>query len=480
MIRGSREAAPLPLCARLLLTAALLGWAAGAAAADTKVVPQSAQQMELSFAPVVKTVAPAVVNIYARRLVRSQSASPLFDDPFFKRFFGEDFGFGMPRQRLQQSLGSGVIVSADGLVVTNNHVIENSDGITVALGDRREFEAKVVTADERTDLALLRIEPKDAVLPTLMLRDSDELEVGDLVLAIGNPFGVGQTVTSGIVSALARTQVGISDLGFFIQTDAAINPGNSGGALVGLDGKLVGINTAIFSRNGGSVGIGFAIPSNMVATVIDAAQNGGKLVRPWIGAAGQALTAELAEGFGLDRPGGVIVNKVYASGPAAKAGLEVGDVVLAINGREVVDPAGLRFRIATLKTGGTAELTVLRGTSRLELPVALQPAPEQPTRDVSLLDGEQPLAGATVMNLSPAVAEELGLDDQWDGGVVVSEVERGSYARRLGLARGDLLLQIGDQKIDNVKDLRAVLGDQPRRWRITIRRGDDVRTVVVD
>jgi serine protease Do len=463
-----------------LLSVALVTWAAGAVAADTKVVPQSAQQMELSFAPVVKTVAPAVVNIYARRLVRSQSASPLFDDPFFKRFFGEDFGGGMPRERLQQSLGSGVIVAADGLVVTNNHVIENSDGITVALGDRREFEAKVVAADERTDLALLRIDPKGAQLPTLALRDSDELEVGDLVLAIGNPFGVGQTVTSGIVSALARTQVGISDLGFFIQTDAAINPGNSGGALVGLDGKLVGINTAIFSRNGGSVGIGFAIPSNMVATVVGAARNGGKLVRPWIGAAGQAVTAELAEGFGLDRPGGVIVSKVYAHGPAATAGLEVGDVVLAVNGREVVDPAGLRFRIATLKTGGTAELTVLRGTSRLELPVALQPAPEQPKREVSMLDGEQPLAGATVMNLSPAVAEELGLDDQWDGGVIVAEVERGSYARRLGLTRGDLLLQIGDQKIDSVKDLRAALAAQPRRWRITIRRGDDVRTVVVD
>ncbi len=474
-LAGWRDRLSVPGALALALSA-LLGIAP--AHADDKVVPQSARQIELSFAPLVKQVAPAVVNIYARKVVRAQAASPLFEDPFFKRFFGENFGMGMPRERMQNSLGSGVIVSPDGLVVTNNHVIKDSDGITVVLGDRREFDAKIVTSDEHTDLALLRIDPEGVELPSLALRDSDELEVGDLVLAIGNPFGVGQTVTSGIVSALARTQVGISDLGFFIQTDAAINPGNSGGALVGLDGKLVGINTAIYSRSGGSIGIGFAIPSNMVATVIAAAETGGKLVRPWIGADGQAVSAELAEGFGLDRPGGVVLNRIHPDGPSAAAGLEIGDVVLAVNGREVIDPAGLRFRIATLQTGGSAELTVLRGSEQRQVSIELVPAPEVPARDTTLLDGRQPLAGATVMNLSPAVAEELGLEDHWHG-VVVTAVERGSNARRLGLAPGDILLEVAEREIETVGDLRAALREPVKRWKISIRRGGDVRTIVV-
>ncbi|MGH6962485.1 MAG: PDZ domain-containing protein [Dongiaceae bacterium] len=263
-----------------------------------------------------------------------------------------------------------------------------------------------------------------------------------------------------------------------MQTDAAINPGNSGGALVSLDGKLVGINTAIFSRTGGSIGIGFAIPSNMVATVVAAAGTGGKLVRPWIGADGQPVTVELAEGFGLDRPGGVVLNRIHPDGPAADAGLEIGDVVLAVNGREVVDPTGLRFRIATLQTGGTAELTVLRGSEQRQVPIRLIPAPEKPARDTTLLDGPQPLAGATVMNLSPAVAGELGLDDHWHG-VVVTGVERGSYARRLGLAPGDILLEVAEHEIETVDDLKAVLREPVKRWKISIRRGSDVRTIVV-
>src|SRR5262245_13358994 len=280
----------------------LLAWAISAPvfAGEAKQVPRDTAEIQLSFAPIVRKAAPAVVNIYARQ-VQKTAGSPLFNDPLFQHFFGDQFA--EPHERVRNALGSGVIVRADGLIVTNHHVVADASEIRVVLSDRREFAAKIVISDEKTDLAVLRIDAGGAKLPVLALRDSDELEVGDLVLAIGDPFGVGQTVTSGIISALARTQVGISDLGFFIQTDAAINPGNSGGALIGMDGKLVGINTAIFSRNGGSVGIGFAIPSNMVATVIDAAQNGGKLVRPWIGAAGQALTAELAEGFGLDRPG---------------------------------------------------------------------------------------------------------------------------------------------------------------------------------
>ena len=277
----------------------------GSLRADEPAVPSSREQITLSFAPLVKQVEPAVVNIYTRAVVQ-QRTSPLFNDPFFRQFFGD--ALGQPSQRTQNSLGSGVIVRSDGLVVTNVHVIEGAQEIKVVLSDGREFSATLVTSDDQSDLALLKVDPEGAALPVLPLGDSDALEVGDLVLAIGNPFGVGQTVTSGIVSALARTRVGISDYGFFIQTDAAINPGNSGGALVTMDGKLAGINTAIVSRSGGSVGIGFAIPANMVKSVIDAAGNGGRIVRPWIGATGQPVTAELAQGFGLAKPGG-------ASGP---------------------------------------------------------------------------------------------------------------------------------------------------------------------
>ncbi|MBX6368535.1 MAG: trypsin-like peptidase domain-containing protein, partial [Rhodospirillales bacterium] len=253
-------------------------------AAD-RVLPDSREQIKLSFAPVVKRTAPAVVNVFSRRIVRRSGPPPgLFNDPLFRRFFGDAIPFGLPQERVQNSLGSGVLVARDGLIVTNNHVIDGADEIIVVLADRREFEAQIVRRDERTDLAVLKIDVGNEALPYLELGDSDSLEVGDLVLAIGNPFGVGQTVTSGIVSALARTQVGISDFRFFIQTDAAINPGNSGGALVDLDGKLVGINTAIYSRSGGSIGIGFAIPASMVRAVVAGAATGGRVVRPWLGA----------------------------------------------------------------------------------------------------------------------------------------------------------------------------------------------------
>ncbi len=284
----------------------------------TRQAPRSAEQVQLSFAPLVKRAAPAVVNIYARKVVRARAASPLFDDPFFRRFFGDDPFFGRPANRVQNSLGSGVIVGGDGLIVTNRHVIAGADEITVVLADRREFDAAILRTDERTDLSVLHIDTEGEVLPSLTLGDSDGLEVGDLVLAIGNPFGVGQTVTSGIVSALARTTVGVSDYRFFIQTDAAINPGNSGGALIDLDGRLVGINTAIFSRSGGSHGIGFAIPSNMVAAVVGGGLRGGRLVRPWLGAWGQSVTADLADSLGLARPIGVLIDNVHEGGPACR------------------------------------------------------------------------------------------------------------------------------------------------------------------
>lgn len=455
----------------------LLLLAAMPAAAAERAVPGSREEITLSFAPVVRRAAPAVVNIYTRRVVRERTP-PLFDDPLFRRFFGDAAPFGAPRQRVQNSLGSGVIVDPTGLVVTNHHVIQGSDQITVVLADRREFEARLVGSDERTDLAVLRIEPPGGEpLPHLELRDSDELEVGDLVLAIGNPFGVGQTVTSGIVSAVARTAVGIGDYSFFIQTDAAINPGNSGGALVAMDGRLVGINTAIFSRSGGNHGIGFAVPSNMVRTVVDAVGNGGRLVRPWLGVSGQPVTADIAASLGLARPAGVLVNGLDPRSPAVAAGLRVGDVIAAVNGHPVDGPEALRYRIATLPAGGRAVLEVARGGAVREVAVTVGPPPEDPPRNTTILSGRHPLSGATVANLSPALAEEIRFDGAAQG-VVVLSVARGSPAARLGLEPGDVVLRINDRDVPDVRTLERQLGGRGG-WTVAIRRGERVLSVQV-
>lgn len=462
----------------LVLAVALLALSLAPAAAQEKRLPASRAEVELSFAPLVKRVAPAVVNIYSRRVVE-QPRSPLFDDPFFRQFFGERFGLSLPPRRLQQnSLGSGVIVSPDGLVVTSNHVIEGATEITVALADRREFQAELVLADESTDLAVLRIRAQGR-LPYLELRDSDELEVGDLVLAIGNPFNVGQTVTSGIVSALARTGVGVSDYQFFIQTDAAINPGNSGGPLVSMDGRVVGINTAIYSRSGGSHGIGFAIPSSMVRAVLDSARAGaGHVQRPWLGAATQPVTAEIAASLGLDRPSGALVRTVYPGGPAAQAGLQTGDVIVRVDGREVEDPGALVFRLGTRRIGEQARIEFIRDGRLYSGVLRLAAAPEDPPRDLTKLEGANPLAGATVANLSPALAEELGLD-MLSRGVIVLEVERGSPAERLRLRAGDRVLQVNGQNVETVARLRQALRRSTDQWAIVVRRGDQTFNLMV-
>ncbi len=464
----------MPACLALSLALAAPAWA------QDKAAPESRGQIELSFAPVVKKVAPAVVNIFSKRVVRQRGASPFFNDPFFKRFFGKDFGmFGLPRERMQSSLGSGVIVTADGLVVTNYHVIKGSTEITVVLADRREFSAKVVLEDERTDLAVLRIDPGGKKLPHLAFRDSDEAEVGDLVLAIGNPFGVGQTVTSGIVSATARTQTGISDFSFFIQTDAAINPGNSGGALVTLDGKLLGINTAIYSRNGGSVGIGFAIPANMVKTVVASALSGGALVRAWSGLIGQNLTQDLAEGFGLETPSGVIVKKVYPGGPADRAGIGPGDVILSMGGRRLADVESFRYRIATRELDAEVRIEIWRDRRIRDLTLALIAAPENPPRNQVRLSGESPLSGAVVANLSPALAEELDLTGAWDG-VIIVKVVRGSIANRLRFHPGDIIVAVNRKEVRDVTALDAALRRAKDSWRISFSREGKLRHAEFD
>ena len=467
-----------PLVFSMIGSFALTSFALTSPGRAETVVPSSPAQIELSFAPVVKRVAPSVVNIYTRKVVQEQLASPFFSDPFFRQFFGDQSQFGRPRERVQNSLGSGVIVRADGLVVTNNHVIKGADQITVVLNDGREFEAKLIAAEEQLDLALLRVDTKGEKLPPLELRDSDDLEVGDLVLAIGNPFGVGQTVTSGIVSGLARTRTGINDFGFFIQTDAAINPGNSGGALVTMDGRVVGINTAIFSKTGGSVGIGFAIPSNMVKAMIAAEANGGKFVRPWIGASGEELTAEIAKSLGLPKPGGVVIKQVYPDGPAVRAGIKPGDVITAVNGKPVNDPEALRFRLATQQLGTSATLEVMtRGESR-EVKIDMIAAPNTPAPDEQIIKGRNPLSGAVVANLSPALSEELSIAP-WSG-VVVTKVRRGSFADQFNLRQGDVIVKLNNRNIDTTEQLLEAVSKQADEWLITINRGGQVKTLRID
>lgn len=433
-------------------------------------VPQSREQVHLSFAPLVKKSAPAVVNIYTKKIVQARpNASNLFDDPLFKKFFGEKFSFGQPQAREQNSLGSGVIVASDGVVVTNNHVINGADEIRVVMTDRREFDADVIMVDERTDIAVLRMRDVKADLPSLDFGNSDDLLVGDLVLAIGNPFGVGQTITSGIVSGLARSSVGVSDFQSFIQTDAAINPGNSGGALVSLNGEVVGINTMIFSKSGGSLGIGFAVPSNMVRVVVDAALSGKKLVRPWLGFAGRDVTQDIADALGIARPMGVIVESVYKDGPAESAGLEAGDIIVAVEDHQVESAQDLRYRMSTKGIGSKISVNYMREKKIFSSDFDLIAPPEKPARDELDVSGNGPLQGVKVMNLSPALSDELGIPtDQL--GVMVVGLDKRSTARRLGLKPGDKVVSINGAQIETVSDLKKVLSNPPSEWHLVMDR----------
>lgn len=446
------------------------------AQAQERIVPDTKGQMQLSFSPVVKKVSPAVVNIYTKRVVERRS-NPFMNDPFFSQLFRDNFG-GRMRRQMESALGSGVILSADGLVVTNAHVAKDAEQITVALSDGREFDAKLVLMDAPSDLALLRFETKGEQLPYATLKPSEQLEVGDLVLAIGNPFGVGQTVTSGIVSALARSSLNINDFNFFIQTDAAINPGNSGGPLVALDGGVVGINSAIYSRDGGSLGIGFAIPANMVKAVISASQNGGKLVRPWTGFTGQTIASDMVESLGLKRAYGVLINSVRAGSPAEKAGMKAGDIVLTIDGKEVQGPEALKYRFAMLPVGSAVHLNILRAGQQQNLVMVTQLPPEDPPREETQVKGRNPLSGAVVANISPAVSEEIG-GTVLDKGVVVMKAEEGNAAR-LGLGQGDIIVGVNNEKIDSVKELLGRLkSDQTRRWGIQIQRGGQLMNLMI-
>lgn len=421
------------------------------ATAIAKEVPQSKTQITLSFAPLVKQAAPGVVTIYTKTLVESRQ-SPFAGDPFFERFFG-DFFPKKGRKRIENSLGSGVIVDPSGVIVSNYHVVRDADKITVALNDRREFRARAIFSDKESDLSVLKLDgPSD--LPFIELRDSDTLEVGDLVLAIGNPFGVGQTVTSGIISALARPG-GPNDRGrgYFIQTDAAINPGNSGGALLDMTGKLVGVNTAIVSRSGGSNGIGFAIPANLVAQAIESAGKGlTMLERPWLGLRGQPVSGELAEALGIAQPRGVLIDQLHTESYFAKAGLSSGDILLGVDDDPVNTMSELRFRVATIGTGRTAPVAFLRDGREQSVSVRLDRAPEEPPRDQVTLDGR--LAGLTLSNINPAVIDERGLSLNASG-VLVSSVS--GRAQRAGLRPGDILRGINGKTVTSSRGVAPLV-----------------------
>ena len=453
----------------VVLVLAGAGLAADPVTAQRREPPPTREAAQFSFAPIVKKAAPAVVNVYVRARV-STFVSPFADDPLFRRFFGDRFG--MPQERIQNSLGSGVIVAPEGVVVTNTHVVKigGAAEIRIALADRREFDAKVVQLDDKSDIAVLRIEGGEGRFPYLEFENSDAVEVGDMVLAIGNPFGVGQTVTSGIISALGRTEVGNSDAQVFIQTDAAINPGNSGGALVDMAARVVGINTAIFSRSGGSHGVGFAVPSNMVRLVVDSAIAGHKLERPWLGAKLDTMTREMAEAMGIARVAGAIVTRVYDIGSAAQAGLQSGDVIVAVDGYEVADARAILYRLTTRGVGNRCRLDIVRKGRQLALEVALRAAPPAGKDDVRNLSGAHPFDGARVSNILPAVADELGLEDQ--EGVVILQVRPDSKAARIGFQAGDIIQQVGRKKIDTVGELEAVLREHQQVWLVQLKRGN--------
>jgi Do/DeqQ family serine protease len=466
---------------KLLLSAScLLGIPLCAVASDNAVqqVPQSTVQVQLSYAPIVKKVAPAVLNIYTKRRERV-AVSPFMNDPFFNDFFSQGGGGGLVRERVVRSLGSGVLIHADGTAITSRHVINGSDDIVAVLSDGREFQAKVVSSDASSDLAVLKLQTDGATLPFIEMRDSDELQVGDLVLALGNPFGVGQTVTSGIVSALARSAAGISDYSFFIQTDAAINPGNSGGALVDMSGKLVGINTAIYSKSGGSIGIGFAIPSAMVKAVLRQSERGGQAVRAWLGALYQDVTSDIAQSMGLKTAKGVLIRDVMADSPAADAGLVSGDVIVSVGGKEVATTQDLKFRLAVADSGQPLTLGVVHQNQHKDVTVTLALPPEKPVRDTRVLKGMHPLQGLKVSNLSPRVAMELGLDVN-DTGVIV--VEGGGQARAgigYAIGKGDRILSVNRVDVTSTKQLESLLSSATGGWVIQFQRGNQVMTLQV-
>lgn len=443
----------------------LMLFSATACLASETRVPQSQAEISLGFAPLVKQAAPAVVNIYAKRIVNVR-ASPFSGDPFFQNLFRD---FDRPRQRVQNSLGSGVILSSDGIVVSNYHVVGEATDIRVVLNDRREYSGRVLLSDQESDLAILKLDGAQN-MPALALRDSETVEVGELVLAIGNPFGVGQTVSSGIVSGLARSGTAMGNArGYFIQTDAPINPGNSGGALVDINGQLIGINTSILSRSGGSNGIGFAIPSALVAQFVAQAQAGNsRFLRPWAGVTGQPVDADLSDGLGLERPGGIVLSDFHPSSPVLAAGLQPGDVITAVDGAPVNTPAEMIYRMSVAGLGGQATLTRIRNGDSADVRLDLIAPPEDPPRAPMVTPKDVAIPGMTLERINPAVIAERGLPLNAYGVLVAG---LGPSAARAGLREGDILLGINGKSVTTPAEAIAQMLSARNRLALDVQRG---------
>ncbi len=409
-----------------------------------------------TFVKVAKEAMASVVNISAIKRSEQTQKNPLFDDPFFRRFFGEEFErrFQQPRERQEQGLGSGVIVREDGYIVTNNHVVEQAEKLMVLLGDKRKFPAKLIGTDPKTDLAVIKIDVTG--LPTLPWGDSSTLDVGELVLAVGNPFGLNQTVTMGIISAVGRANVGIVDYENFIQTDAAINPGNSGGALVNLEGQLIGINTAIFSRTGGYMGIGFAIPSKMVNNVMQSLIGHGKVIRGWLGVSIQELSEDLATQFDAPDTQGALVGDVFRESPAGKAGVKRGDIVRTYNGTPVKNPTHLRTLVAETSPDSPVPLEVWRNGKAVMLSVSIGEMPKDltalTTKEPGAITGDHALSGLSVEPVKPG-------QSRGGHGVVVTKIEPNSPSSQAGVRPGDVILELNRQEIHSVKDFEKIAND---------------------
>jgi serine protease Do len=418
------------------------------------VSPVFADPQGATLADVAESRVDCVVNISSTRIVRSIDGpmlSPFFDDPFFKRFFGPLLQ-GVPRERREKSLGSGVIVSDDGIVLTNNHVVQDTEDIKVMLADEREFDAEIVGSDPKSDVAVIRLEGDPQDLQPIPFGDSSALRLGEVVLAIGSPFGLGHTVTMGIVSALGRANVGITDYEDFIQTDAAINPGNSGGALINLEGELIGINTALVSRTGGYQGIGLAIPSDMARSVLDSILEHGKVVRGWLGVVIQDIDKDLADALGLESTRGVLVADVTEDSPAHEAGIERGDVILEIAGEDVTSPGMLRNRVAALGAGAEVELVVVRDGKKKTIEVTLGELPEQIPDESAHEEERKLVSGLVVAPLDPVLRAQFGIPEDIQSGVVVTGIDQGSSAQQSGLRVGDVVLEVDGEKVGSVED----------------------------
>lgn len=424
-----------------------------------------------TFISVARLAKASVVNISSSQKPAQSSEGPLnpfFNDPFFRRFFGEEERrLPVPKERREQGLGSGVIVSADGHIITNNHVVEKADDIKVLLPDKRTFKAKVIGTDPKTDVAIIKIDATN--LPVLSWGDSNQLQVGELVLAVGNPFGLNQTVTMGIISAVGRANMGIVDYEDFIQTDAAINPGNSGGALVNLQGELIGINSAIFSRTGGNMGIGFAIPSNMAKTVMNSLVKYGKVVRGWLGVSIQEINQDLAKEFGAPDTRGALVADVMEDSPAAKGKLQRGDIITAYNGTEIKDPAHLRSLVADTAPETTVTVTILRDKHSKDVKLAVGELPKDMAKasrdEPSSGHGDHALAGITVEPLSDRQGRQGRKEP---AGVVVTQVEPDSAADQAGLKSGDIIREINRKPVRTVQDFERLANDLEPKGRVLL------------